>query len=237
MFLLQALLAPPALAEPTPVSIRQIEWAFVNAWAVTGPEGTILIDTHDPGEAGEVLAALAEADIAPDSVRAIILTHGHADHAGNAEALRAATGAPILIGAADVVMTQVGHNTALIPTDLRGRALRPLLVQEYPSFQPNLVVDDTVDLGRWGIPGQVIVVGGHTGGALVVKLDSGELFSGDLIRGGMLSAQKPTLHFFHDDPERSHAALGTLLPGATVLYPGHGGPLDPVDVAAWLEGR
>ena len=58
-------------------------------------EGVVLLDTGFPGDARAIQHMLAHIGVGPRDVRAILLTHGHIDHAGNAAVLQAWSGAPV----------------------------------------------------------------------------------------------------------------------------------------------
>ncbi len=75
---------------------------FVNAYLV-GPRGGpwVLVDTGLPGAAGWIRRA-ARAHHGDTPPEAIVLTHGHFDHAGNAAALADAWGAPVLAHPAEL---------------------------------------------------------------------------------------------------------------------------------------
>jgi glyoxylase-like metal-dependent hydrolase (beta-lactamase superfamily II) len=62
---------------------------FVNAYLVREPDGFTLVDTTLGGAAGDLIAA---ARAAGGPIRRIALTHGHSDHAGSLDALRAELG-------------------------------------------------------------------------------------------------------------------------------------------------
>jgi glyoxylase-like metal-dependent hydrolase (beta-lactamase superfamily II) len=62
---------------------------FVNAYLVREPDGFTLVDTTLSGAADDLIAA---ARAAGGPIRRIALTHGHSDHAGSLDALRAALG-------------------------------------------------------------------------------------------------------------------------------------------------
>ena len=70
--------------------------SFTNVYFLGRPGGRwILVDAGFPGRAREILAA-AEARFGSGSApEAIVLTHGHIDHAGNAAALAGAWDVPI----------------------------------------------------------------------------------------------------------------------------------------------
>jgi glyoxylase-like metal-dependent hydrolase (beta-lactamase superfamily II) len=63
---------------------------FVNAYLVREDDGLTLIDTTLKGAGKDILAAAGDTPI-----RRIVLTHGHGDHAGAVDELRAAIGADV----------------------------------------------------------------------------------------------------------------------------------------------
>jgi glyoxylase-like metal-dependent hydrolase (beta-lactamase superfamily II) len=62
---------------------------FVNAYLIREPDGFTLVDTTLGGAADDLIAA---ARAAGGPIRRIALTHGHSDHAGSLDALRAELG-------------------------------------------------------------------------------------------------------------------------------------------------
>ena len=248
-------------------------WRFVNAYAVVGEGGGMLVDPHDPGETtfevpagtwravttrgwhyevddreitiepgGEarLLAQMEAAGLAPGDLKLIALTHGHADHAGGAAAMAAATGAMVAVGAGDAALLRAGRNPALAPTDWRGAAIKPTLEMNYPALEPAMTISapSQVRVNLGAVSGELRVTGGHTEGAMVLVLDDGRAIVGDLIRGGMLAKRRPTRHFFHEDEAAANAALTALADeGVACFYPGHGGPLLADDVVRWIDRR
>ena len=73
---------------------------FVNAFLVREHDGFTLVDTTLGGAADAMIAAAAQAG---GEIRRIALTHGHSDHFGSVDALRAKLGpeVEVLLGAAD----------------------------------------------------------------------------------------------------------------------------------------
>src|SRR5436305_143767 len=79
----------------TPTLTQLTRLRFVNAYLVREDDGFTLVDTTTSGAAGDLIAA-AERAGAP--IRRIALTHGHGDHAGSLDALKARLGdAEVLI--------------------------------------------------------------------------------------------------------------------------------------------
>jgi len=236
------LLAAPAQAggacdDSDSTRVVQLGWGFTNVWAVSGAGGTVLVDAHNPDAEDRLIKQLERADISRDEVTLVLVTHGHADHMGSAEALGALLDVPVALGELDRDATEAGHDVTLGATDFRGRTLARLLDHSFAPFTPDLWVEDTLDLSDYGVPGVARHVGGHTPGALVVELEDGRVIVSDLIRGGMVRRHKPTLHFFQHDPAVSDAALVALAEEATCLLPGHGKSLKPERTLRWVERK
>src|SRR4030065_447589 len=76
------------------VEIIQFPLGRANAFIIRG-QRPIVIDTGYPGSAPAIIGRLKENGIDPKSVSLILITHGHADHFGNAAELKKLTGAPV----------------------------------------------------------------------------------------------------------------------------------------------
>jgi glyoxylase-like metal-dependent hydrolase (beta-lactamase superfamily II) len=124
----------------------------------------------DPGdEADRILLALAESKL---TVKQIINTHGHFDHVGANQRMKAATGAPILIHALDAPMLSMLARTA---------AAWGMSAENSPPPDRFLEEGDTVDVGS--IRFSVIHTPGHTPGGVSLLAD-GRLFVGDTLFAG-----------------------------------------------------
>lgn len=84
--------------------------AIAKAFLIPTREGAILIDSGTPGQSERILQAMAAHGAAPESLRLILITHGHFDHFGSARELRERTGAPVAVHADDAIALRRGEN-------------------------------------------------------------------------------------------------------------------------------
>jgi glyoxylase-like metal-dependent hydrolase (beta-lactamase superfamily II) len=214
--------------------IVPIRLSISNAFLVKG-ERPVLIDTGCPGDADRLVRALAEEGVAVRDLSLILHTHGHRDHAGGTRRLKGMTAAPAAVHPADADMLRRGANRRLTPTNLTGRLIRPFVDRPFPAVEPDLALDDGMDLRRYGLAGKVVATPGHTAGSVSVLLDGGEAVAGDLLvggyLGGLLAPHAPGYPYFVEDMAALRDSIRKLLAHSpSRVYVGHGGPLDPGDI-------
>lgn len=231
--LLSLLLASAPVAAQTAAAptVETLVLSMSNVHLVRG-DRVVLVDAGGKGDLEALASALAARGIAWKDIAAVVLTHGHADHAGPAAEIRRRSGASLLLGAGDVPMAAAGHNDDLQPTNFTARILKHFALDpRYEAFAPDVAVGEApVDLAPYGVQGTVRQWPGHTPGSLVVELPDGRAFVGDLMLGGWLGgrlfANRPGEHYFHADRARNDANLRALLERPiTTFFLGHGGPV------------
>jgi hydroxyacylglutathione hydrolase len=243
-FALAALLAGCAYtstrvgATPEDVPIVRIALSRSNVYLIKS-RPPILVDSGAQGDMEDLTAALRENGVGIAELGFVLVTHGHADHAGLARAIRSQSSARIILGAGDVPLASGGHDDELIPMNLTARVLKPFISGDYPPFTADILVREGAPLDlkpAAGIDGQVLALPGHTPGSVVLVLANHAAFVGDLMMGGPLGGlfrpQDPQESYFHADRARNRRNIARLLAlGVETLYLGHGGPVSRKDVA------
>jgi glyoxylase-like metal-dependent hydrolase (beta-lactamase superfamily II) len=210
---------------------------FANTYIIKGNEGAILIDTGLPGCEKAILDKCGEKNI---SLKLIVITHGHFDHIGSAAALKRETEALVAIHTEDAQALRTGISKMDRPVGLIAH-LMPLLMRSAKTdpVEPDILIDEEMSLQEYGVDGRILLTPGHTSGSISVMLNSGEAFVGDLIMGGFFGkfrSHRPNLPPFEIGRASIKNSVNYVLEqNPTAIYPSHGGPFDPQDVARWAD--
>lgn len=212
------------------VEIITIPLGFDQSYVLKG-EGVIAIDAGEPKKGKAFLRALEKASITPREIKLIILTHGHWDHIGSANELKAMTGAELAMHFSEVHCLE--NSLTPLPPGITpwGKffiALHKLFLPliKIPSTKVEIAFDDEgLSLENYGIPGKVIHTPGHSSGSSTILLDSGEAFVGDLAMNKVPLRMSPGLPIFADDLNVVIDSWEKLIQlGASTIYPAHGKP-------------
>lgn len=202
--------------------IQITRWRFVNAFLVREEDGFTLVDTTIGGGAQELIAAARNAD---GEIRRIALTHGHGDHVGSLDALKASLGDSV-----EVLMPQL---------DARIHAGEKVVDGKPPGSWPKLKTTPDVPLTGGERIGslEVVPTPGHTPGH-VSFLDTRDrsIIVGDTFTsiGGLAVSNHFYLRFplaamaTWDKGKDLESAKTLRALNPTLLVVGHGGPVrDP----------
>jgi glyoxylase-like metal-dependent hydrolase (beta-lactamase superfamily II) len=218
--------------------------AVVNFYLVDHEDGLTLVDAGLPSHFRQLSTALTHLGRSVDQIRAVLITHGHPDHIGIVEQVRAASDATVVVHAADApaltkpksAFTLSKPERSMLPYLLRrpsglgaplhmvrSGALRIRPVEHVATLETGRTLDT---------PGSplAIDVPGHTRGSVAYLFaDRGFVFTGDSLvtSDALTAATGPRLlarGFTHD----SAAALASLAALARyevpLVLPGHGDP-------------
>jgi glyoxylase-like metal-dependent hydrolase (beta-lactamase superfamily II) len=148
------------------------------AYAVETSEGLVLIDSGLEADAAGVLDQLATLGLDVGKLRAILLTHVHADHSLGAQHLRAKTGAKVYAGQGDCVpLRDGGPREAFFST-----FHMPEHVAHATTIDQELVGDEVLTFGQTRFV--AVAAPGHTPGSMCYMLERQDLralFTGDVV--------------------------------------------------------
>jgi metallo-beta-lactamase class B len=128
-------------------------------WALTTPDGILLIDAGYPDQLESVLLPqMRAAGLDPNNVRYVLVGHGHADHFGGASYFQQ-RGARVALSAADWDLVEN-------PPAPRGGAPAAPAAAGLPPPRRDVVVADGVPVSFGGVEITPVLIPGHTPGAL-----------------------------------------------------------------------
>ena len=218
-------------------AIFRLTPARCNIFVVSRQGRVILIDTGIHADRGRVESAISRKGIVPE---AVVLTHTHFDHAGNAAWLAREYGAEIVVNAKESESlakgdTPIPSGTLSFTKGLVsiGRKITPVF--KYEPCKADHVFDETFDLGRYGLDGFVMHTPGHCAGQSAVIIDGEVAIVGDsLINIATVKIFPP---FADDVDELLRSWKKLLATGCHTFLPGHGTPISRRDLEHEYEKR
>jgi glyoxylase-like metal-dependent hydrolase (beta-lactamase superfamily II) len=190
----------PALVE-LPGGVLGVLCRFSYSWIIPGQGGVVLIDAGLDEKAPDIIAALKRRGLQPESVRAILITHGHGDHFGGAMAF---PNARVLADKNDIPL--------ILGQEKREGVIPSLLSRMSPRKTPPKKIEALPEGDSFTIEGltfSIIRLPGHSPGSVAYVLGD-ILFSGDALMGRGDGVMPPP-SFTSTDPEQSKKAPAALV--------------------------
>jgi len=213
--------------------IRRVGPGLVNVYLLEEAGEVTIVDAGAPGYWNELPAELAAMGRTMEDVRALVLTHAHADHIGFAERLRRERRVPVRVHELDAAMARRPGTPRLDERKVRPFALRFIAFALSHGMLRNTPILEVATFGDGAtldVPGapRVIHVPGHSEGSAVLHLPARDVaFVGDaFVTLNVLSGDRgPRMSPFNADIRRAYASLARLdRLDARVALPGHGEP-------------
>ena len=217
--------------------VWQIAFPWTNAWLLARGGEAVLVDSGTRWDRKVLVRALDEACPGGFNLRAVLLTHAHCDHAGNAAFLARTYGAEILCHHREEPF--IATRRTYIPRGIRGVSRSGLLfaggeiVFPVERRRPDRLISeaDTVETPV----GHLIALetSGHTPGHVsYFHEQEGWLFSGDALINVIPWIRKtglslPIRVFTWDQQATVRSAWRIADLGPRALFSGHGRPLNP----------
>ena len=226
---LAACAGPKVFTRADGLTLHTFTHDATNAHLVVKDGAAFLFDSGYEKDAAKLEADVRAAGVDPAQLKAVIVGHAHADHAGGARYFHQRFGVPVVVGAGDQGMFTSGTNEPLCPTGLIGNLRhRGDEAATYTGSEPDVLVSEPIDLKTLtGIEGTITRLPGHTSGSLIVTVGDVALVS-DLLRGTIVGSGAET-HFYQCDLALNRAnvvkVLDELAPRAELYFVGHFGPV------------
>jgi len=212
--------------------ISRLTPARCNIYLISRSGKSIIIDSGIQSDRERIRNALERKNLKPE---ALILTHSHFDHAGNAAWLRKEYGTQIIVHASEKEALAAGDmpipgGTYSFTKGLSTVGRKITSIFRYESCSPDIVVDTFLDLSELGFNGYIMHTPGHSPGEIAVVIDDEAAFTGDSVIGTIPGSPFPP---FADDVEELLRSWKKLLDtGCHTFLPGHGKPVTREELVA-----
>jgi glyoxylase-like metal-dependent hydrolase (beta-lactamase superfamily II) len=209
-------------------------------WYIVEDGGRLtIVDAGAPKYWPQLDEALGHLGKTRDDVAALVLTHGHSDHVGFAEQLRAESGTPVWAPGGDEQMVRTGEigkrDGSMLPYlrhPFAWKMTAHLVRNGGAKIPPVKEVSTYSDGQTLDVPGRPVatLAAGHTAGHCVLKFGD-VVFVGDVLctLGPLTGRRGPQIapRAFNADSEQALESLARI-PEASLLAVGHGDP--------WTDG-
>ena len=203
------------------IEIKRIKGGTDNCYLVTDGGQAILVDTASGQNLDQVMAKCDKY-----TLKLIVLTHVHFDHAENAAALSARYGVPVAIHRKDEELfdsfdKQPLKSSGLVGCVVLGMSLKVLRNTTVARPDNLIYVEEGDDLNAYGFNAKVIELPGHTLGSIGLDVEGRHLLVGDALDNWI---RPGTGHLFYDKEATRKSAEKIRALGDRTIYYGHGKP-------------
>ncbi len=203
------------------IEIKRIKGGTDNCYLVTDGSQAILVDTASGQNLDQVMA---ECD--KYTLKLIVLTHVHFDHAENAAVLSARYSVPVAIHRKDEELfdsfdKQPLKSSGLVGCVVLGMSLKVLRNTTVARPDNLIYVEEGDDLNAYGFNAKVIELPGHTLGSIGLDVEGRHLLVGDALDNWI---RPGTGHLFYDKEATRKSAEKIRALGDRTIYYGHGKP-------------
>ncbi len=195
-----------------------------NVFLITNGHNHILVDCSSKGHRHQLLWNLAKTGIR--HLDALILTHSHFDHAGNAHYIRNRFNTRIIIHKNEAPFLQAGSSPlpdgtffftkmlVRIAGVLAGRLIT------YQECQADLTIEGKYSLQEYGLNAYILPTPGHSSGSVSVIIDDEIALTGDSLYGVVPGKVMPP--FASDKGLLIRSWKDLLDTGSELFVPSHG---------------
>ena len=211
---------------------------YANAYLIEIKDGWLLVDSGYPFDYGRFIRKAKRNGIELSSIRYVVLTHVHADHAGFLKKILADTGATLLYLPAEKERLLSGKNEQNVFISRKSTFLLNRISAATPRFQtfdpPSVegAIDaETQPLAEEGV--RFFVLHGHTDNDLCFTVDD-KIFVGDICMNGAGATGYSPL-WIEDNEKLTESWRRLLATDGKFLYPGHGKPFLKSELAKFVD--
>jgi hydroxyacylglutathione hydrolase len=191
-----------------------------NIYLVDGGGEYVVIDAGSGMDSNAIVAWVQRDGIAIEQIKALILTHAHADHAGGASKLRHDLSVPVLAGSLTADIVASGDEARISLPEARRNGIYPAWYRfKACPIDRALCNGETIAIGSLTL--QVIAVPGHSADMIALYCpELGALFAGDTVFSGGMLALQSSPDFSLSEYRRTIASLSSM--NLKQLFSGHG---------------
>ncbi len=220
--------------QPQEPGIKRVVFSNVSGFLVYTDSVAMMVDTGHKGMTDHILASLQEVGHSLESLKLIVVSHSHYDHAGGVAELVKISNASLIVHENEAAHLRKGYTSIPDGTRWKGKLLAWLgrnfakRIQRIDCAEPDVLVKESLDLTDYGIPGYILHTPGHTGGSVSVILENGVAIVGDNMLG--ISGKEHYPPFAENKNQVLESWKKLIDTGSKVFYPAHGGEVSVEEI-------